>query len=136
MRRILPRLLAAALLATTAVAVACSDDGTVDEDKARDTANKATETIKKETRDAWATMRSDGTRLVDQVQTRNDPEAQKQLLENCRKSVEEMRKNDAPNSDRVNKLCDQIRDTDVRNSSAWNQIKTEYNELNTRFGGS
>jgi len=136
MNRIVPRLVAGVLFALSIAAVACSEDGTVDTDKAKEQANQAGETIRNETRDAWATMRTDGNRLVDQIQTRNDPEAQKQLLDNCRKSVEQMRKNDAPNSDRVNKLCDQIRDTDVKNSNAWNEIKTQFNDLNTRFGGS
>jgi len=136
MRQVVPRLVAGVLLITSVVGVGCSDDGTVDTDKAKDQANQASQSIKKETRDAWATMRTDGNRLVDQVQTRNDPEAQRQLLENCRKSVEQMRKNDAPNSDQVNRLCDRIRDTDVKNSNAWNEIKTQFNDLNTRFGGS
>ena len=132
MKRMLPRLLAAALVALSVVGIACSDDGTVDTDKARDQA----QSIRKETRDAWASMRTDGDRLVDQIQTRNDASAKQQLLDNCRKSVEEMRKNDAPNADQVNKFCDKVRDTDVSNRSGWDDVKNQFRELNTRFGGS
>ena len=134
--RILPRLLAGVLLASSVVGTACSEDADLDTEKAKDNANQAAQTIRRETRDAWATLRTDGERLVDQVQTRNDPEAQKQLLEKCRDTVEQMRKNDQPNSDRVNQFCDKVRDTDVKDTNAWNQLKAQFKELNDRFGNS
>lgn len=135
MKSMLPRLVGALLLVGVTAGIACSDEGTVDQDKARDQANQASQTIQKETRDAWATLRTDGDKLVDQIQTRNDPEAKKQLVDQCRSTVEQMRKNDAPNADRVNTFCDQVRDTDTNNNDAWNKVKTELKDLNTRFGG-
>ena len=132
MKRMLPGLLAAALLAVSAVGIACSDDGSVDTDKARDQA----QTIRNETRQAWANMRADGDRLIDQIQTRSDPDAKQQLLDRCRDSHDRMQKEDASNADRVNRLCDRIRNTDPSAQSAWNEIKSEFRELNNRIGGS
>lgn len=134
MKRILPRALAALLLVGVVAGVACSDDGTVDKDKAKDTASQTAGQVKKETRDAWATLRTDGDKLIDQVQTRNDPEAKKQLLDRCRNTVESMRKSDQPNADQVNKLCDKIRDTEPSSQSAWTEIKNQYNDLNKKYG--
>jgi len=135
MKRIPSRTVAAAVLFGAVAGVACSDDGTVDTDKAKETAQQAQQDITQETRGAWATLRTDGSRLIDQVQTRNDPEAKQQLLNRCRDTVENMRKNDTANADQVNKLCDKIRDTEPNSQNAWNDIKTQFNELNTRYGG-
>jgi hypothetical protein len=134
MKRMWLPLLALVLLAVAAVAVGCSDDKTVDTDKAKAQATKAAEQVKQQTRDAWASVRTDGDRLADEVQTRKDPEAKKQLLDKCRDTVERMRKDDQPNADRVNKLCDRIRDADPNDSGTWNQIKDQIKELNAQFG--
>ena len=128
------RVLSVVLLVGSVAAAGCSNDTTVDTEKAKDQANRATEQITKETRDAWASLRTDGDRLADQVQTRKDPEAKQQLLAKCRDSAEQMRKNDQGNCDRVNTLYDRIRDADPNCIGAWNDIKNQLKDLNTRFG--
>lgn len=91
--------------------------------------------IKQQSKDAWAGIRTDGERLADRVQTRNDADAKKELLSKCRDALERMRKADSAAADQVDKLCNQIRDADVNNSSAWNDIKARLNELNQQLGG-
>ena len=80
-------------------------------------------------------MRTDGERLVDRVQTGKDNDAKKQLLDNCRNAQERLAKQNSDRSDRVNKLCDRIRDTDVNAGDQWNSIKTELQQLNRELGG-
>jgi hypothetical protein len=133
MKRLTSRLLAVALVATAVVGVACSDDGNVDTDQARDQAQQTRQEVTKEAKDAWASLRTDGQRLIDEVQTRNDPGAKQRLLDECRDVLEEMRKNDAASADRVNKFCNRVRDTDPNADSAWNEIKAEFEELNSQF---
>ena len=129
----LPRLalLAIPLVLGMAIVSACSESETED---AKDTVQGASQDIQKQTKDAWAGLRTDSDRLVDQVQTRNDPEAKKKLLDNCRDSVEKMRKAKSTSADRVNQLCDQIRDADVNNADAWNNVKSRMTELNREIG--
>ena len=135
MKRIWPAAFTLVLLVAAVIAAGCSDDNKVDTDKAKAQATKAAEQVKQQTRDAWASLRTDGDRLADQVQTRKDPEAKKQLLDKCRDAVERMRKDDQPNADRVNKLCDRIRDADPNDSATWNDVKAQIKDLNAQFGG-
>lgn len=106
------------------VAVAACTES--DKEDARNTAADA----KQQAKDAWASLKTDGERLVDRVQTRNDPEAKQQLLDKCRDSLERLRKSDSSFADNVAKLCNQIRDADPGNSSAWNDIKSRIDQLN------
>ena len=119
------------LILGMAIAAACSES---EVDQAQDTAKSTSKDIQQQTKDAWASFRTDSDRLVDQVQTKNDPEAKKQLLDRCRNSVEQMRKANSTNADQVDKFCDQIRDADVNNKDAWNNVKSRLNELNKQIG--
>ena len=133
MKGMIFRLLAATLFAGAIAGVACSDDGTVDTDRARDQAQQTQQQVTKETKEAWATLRTDGERLIDDIQTRNDPDAKQKLLNQCRDALEQMRKNDAANADRVDKFCNRVRETDPNSQSAWNEIKAEFKQLNDQF---
>ena len=95
-----------------------------------------TSQVKKDTSEAWAKVRTDGDRLVERIQSNNDADgAKRDLLDQCREAHERIARNDAENATRVVKVCEQIRDTDVRNSDAWKNIKSQLNDLNKRFGG-
>jgi len=133
MNRLIPRLLATALFVSAVAGVACSDDGSVDTDRARDQAQQTQQEVTKEAKDAWATLRTDGERLIDEIQTHNDQGAKDRLLNECRDALERMRQNDAANAERVDKFCDRVRETDPNSQSAWNEIKAEFRELNDAF---
>jgi hypothetical protein len=133
MRRLIPRLLAGTLVVAAVVGVACTDDGGVDTDRARDEAQQTRQEVTEEAKDAWASLRTDGERLIDEIQTRNDPDAKQRLLNQCRDVLEQMRKNDAANADRVDQFCNRVRETDPNARSAWNEIKAEFEELDERF---
>jgi hypothetical protein len=80
-----------------------------------------------------ADLRTDGERLINEIQTRNDPDAKDQLLDRCRDVEEQLRKSENASADRVNKFCDDIRDADPEDSGAWNTIRTRFDELNSNF---
>ena len=124
MKRVSPWLLPLLLIALGGmVVVACTDDG-----------ESAATTVRQESKDAWARMRTDSDRLVDNVQKNRDQASKQTLLDNCRKSQEEMAKNDAERARRVERVCDQIRDAEPGNSNAWNDIKKRLDELNKEIG--
>jgi hypothetical protein len=142
MQRILPKVVVSALLLVAVGAAACNGDdsryGNGDTRQQADEAatqvrESATE-VRNEVRQVWASLVTDADRLVDRVQTRNDPEAKQELLERCRDTLEQMRRNDSPGTDRVSTLCDRIRDTDVNNESGWEEIKRRFNDLRDDFG--
>lgn len=133
MNGMIVRLLAATLFAGAVAGVACAEDGTVDTDRARDQAQQTQQEVTKETKDAWASLRTDGERLIDEIQTRNDPDAKQRLLNQCRDVLERMRKSDSANADRVNQFCNRVRDTDPNAQSAWNEIKAEFERLDEQF---
>lgn len=89
-----------------------------------------------EVKDAWASMKTDGETMIDRIQTQNDPKVKQDLLDSCRNTLEKMRKADAAAAGRVDTLCNNIRDADPQNSTAWNSIKDQWKQLNTEFGGS
>jgi hypothetical protein len=70
-----------------------------------------------------------GERLVDEIRTRNAPEAKQQLLDRCRDALERLREADSEDAERVESLCDRIRDTDIEDSSVWNDIKEQIEQL-------
>ena len=134
MKRLIPRLLAAALFAGAVAGVACSDDGTVDTDRVADQAKTSATQVRQEAQNTWASLRTDGNRLIDDVQTRKDPDAKKQLLDRCRDTQEQFRKkDDGANADRVGKFCDRVRDADPNAQGAWNDIKSEFQKLDEQF---
>jgi len=129
MKSMATRMLAALLLAGAVVGAACESDGSVNSEQAESRARDAVGTVRNQAEDAWASLRTDGERLIDNVQTRNDPEAKQQLLDRCRDAEERLRENDSRNADRVNEFCDNVRDADPNNSDAWNRIKSEFETL-------
>lgn len=128
------RAVATWLLMATLVLVGCSEDT---EREARETATslreeaeEATRDVREAAQDAWASLRTDGERLVDEVRTRDDPAAQQRLLEECRDTLERLRRAESPGAGRVDELCNRIRNTDVHDDSAWDDIKRELQRLN------
>ncbi len=75
------------------------------------------------TGDAWQGLRSDGDRLVDQVQTHHDSKAKQNLLDRCHDAVERLHTADDARASRVDAFCDSIRETDPNTSAAWNDIR-------------
>ncbi len=128
--RHLTRLLFALLLASLAL-TACSDDGNVDEaaDRTQDTAADVARDVRNSTENAFAELRTRAEEFIDGVQTRGAPEAKQRVLDQCRDTLEDLRKADSPDADRVDEICNQIRDTDVSNNDAWQQIRNELNQL-------
>jgi hypothetical protein len=142
MKRPIIRLMAALALAGAVVGVACSESGTVDKEKAKDQAQTAATQVQQSAQNAqnspaaqdaqaaWASLRSDAYSLIDQLQTRADPGTKQQLLDRCRATQDQFKKNnDAANADRVGKVCDQVRDTQPNAQGAWNEIKSQINKL-------
>ncbi|MBW3547287.1 MAG: hypothetical protein KY452_04000 [Actinobacteria bacterium] len=103
---------------------ACGDDETADRtaDTVEDVAEDAADTAE----NAWASFRTGFERLVDEAAT-GDSEAQDQLLDQCRDTLEELRKADDPGADRVGQLCDNIRDAD--DETAWDDIRQEFEDI-------
>lgn len=105
---------------------ACGDDDA--DDVARE-AEEAAQEVGEAAQDAWASLRTDAERLVDEIQTRNDPEAKQQLLDRCRDTLEELRQAESPDADRVAAVCDRIQDADVNDRDAWSDVEREISEL-------
>ncbi len=100
---------------------------------AKEDVKDAAASAKQQAREAWASIRTDGERWVDRIQTRGDTGAKQELLNACRDALERLRKDNAGAADRVDRLCTRIRDTDVSNSSAWNEIQSELNRLDAEL---
>jgi hypothetical protein len=120
----------ALVLAAAVAGVACTEEEVARTDQqVREVGDEA----RQEAREAWAGIRTDGERLIDEIQTRNDPEAKQDLLNACRDALERLRKADAAIADRVQNLCDRIRDADVNTDEAWNDVKRRFQEINREF---
>ena len=120
----------AVVLITVALAmlfVACGDDA--DTQATQDTVADATRDAREEAENAFATLRTEGERLLDEFQTRNAPEAKQKLLEQCRDVLERLRKANSDQVGRVDSLCNRIRDTDPSNSSVWREVREEISKL-------
>lgn len=118
-----------AVLATVLFLGACGEDGDVDTEATRDTVEEAARDAREAAEDAFASLRTDGDRLIDEIRTMDAPQAKEQLLERCRDTVERLRKADSDRAEQVDSLCDRVRDTDVSDTDAWDKIKQELNEL-------
>ncbi len=116
------------VLAAALVSVACGDD--TDMEATRDTVAESADDAREAAENAFAELRTQGERLVDEVQTRNAPEAKEQLLERCRDALERLRRAESASADRVDALCNRIRDADVENDQLWGEIKDELRRLN------
>src|SRR3712207_5202581 len=96
------------------VAVACDEDPEVNTpdvntEQVQNRANEVASNVKESSKNAWASISTDGNRLIDSVQTRNDAGAKQDLLNNCRHVEEKMRKEHVSGSRQVNDFCDDIR---------------------------
>ena len=109
------------------VFVACGDDA--DTQATQDTVEDATTDAREEAENAFATLRTEAERLLDEFQTRNAPEAKQKLLEQCRDVLERLRKANSDQAGRVESLCNRIRDTDPSNASVWREVREEIAKL-------
>jgi len=116
------------VLAFALVSGACGDD--VDTEATRDTVAESAQDAREAAENAFAELRTQGERLVDEVRTRNAPEAKEQLLDRCRDALERLRKAESDRADQVDALCNRIRDADVENDDRWGEIKDELSRLN------
>jgi hypothetical protein len=133
MKMVIPRLFVAVLLAGAVAFTACEGGSDVDTEQAQDRVNQRADDVQEQANDVWSGLRTDGERLIDEVQTRNDPEVKDRLLDRCRDAEEQLRKDENANADRVNELCDTIRDADPDDSDAWAAIKSRFTELSNEF---
>ena len=122
------RALATITIALGTLFVACGDDD-VDTEATQDTVEDAATDAREEAENAFASLRTEAERLLDEIQTRNAPEAKQELLDQCRDVLERLRKANSDQVDRVESLCDRIRDTDPANSSVWQEVKDEIARL-------
>lgn len=116
------------VLAFALVSGACGDD--VDTEATRDTVAESAEDAREAAEKAFAELRTQGERLVDEVQTMNAPAAKEQLLDRCRDALERLRRAESDRADQVDSLCNRIRDADVENDDRWREIKDELSRLN------
>ncbi len=107
---------------------ACGDND-VDTEATQDTVEEATRDARQEAENAFATLRTEAERLVDQFQTRNAPEAKQRLLDQCRDALERLRRANSDQVGRVESLCNRIRDTDPSNASVWREVRDEITKL-------
>jgi vacuolar-type H+-ATPase subunit H len=122
------RALVVVTIALGTLFAACGDND-VDTEATQDTVENATSDAREEAEDAFATLRTEAERLVDEFQTRNAPEAKERLLEECRNALERLRQADSDQVGRVESLCDRIRDTDPSNESLWREVRDEITRL-------
>jgi hypothetical protein len=120
--------LAVAVIALGTLLAACGDND-VDTEATQDTVENATSDAREEAEKAFATLRTEAERLVDQFQTRNAPEAKQRLLDECRDALERLRRADSNQVGRVESLCNRIRDTDPSNASLWREVRDEIAKL-------
>ena len=107
--------------------VACGDDA--DTQATQDTVEDATGDAREEAENAFATLRTEAERLLDEFQTRNAPEAKQKLLDQCRDVLERLRKANSDQAGRVDALCNRIRETDPSNASMWREVRAEIAKL-------
>ena len=109
---------------------ACGDD---DGQTTTDTIEQQTEEAARDARaaaqDAWAALRTDAERLLDEIRTRDAPRVKEEVLERCRDALERLRKAESDAVDRVERLCSRIQETDVANADAWSDIKREIDQV-------
>ncbi len=122
------RWLVALLVGAAVVLPACDDNDTAQD--VREQTEEVAEDAAAAAQDAWASLRTDAERLVDEIQTRNDPMAKERLLERCRDALEELRKAESDQADRAEQVCDRIRDTDVNDRDAWSDVKDRIEDIN------
>lgn len=107
---------------------ACGGNGN-DLETTQSSVAQASDSARSQAEDAFASLRTDAERFVDQIRTRNSPEIKQELLKQCRDIEERLRKADSPDAGRVDKICNRIRDTDPSDDKVWSDIRKEINEL-------
>lgn len=113
---------------------ACGDD-TGDEqttDTLDETVDDVTDDIEEGARTAWASLRTNAERLIDEAST-GDSEAQEQLLEECRDTLQELRESGDKDTDRVEQLCDDIRDAE--DDADWDALRNEVRAIDKGRAG-
>lgn len=106
-----------------------NDAGQVAEDVREGAENVASEAAQK-LRSGWASLRTNSECLVDEIKTRNDSDAKQQLLDECRNRLQDAREADSDEADRIESICDRIRDTDVNAGDSWDSIRKEIDDIN------
>ncbi len=111
-----------ALLGSVGLAIAC------DTEDQKDT-GRTGEQVEQAAREAWTELRTDGERLIDNIQTNDDPAAKQRLLDECRDAEERLRRAGSGQADRVNEFCDRIRDADVGDDRVWDDLRRQLRDL-------
>ncbi|MFP5316671.1 MAG: hypothetical protein ACLGI2_00040 [Acidimicrobiia bacterium] len=109
--------------------VACGDDGETAGNGAEQRSEEAAGEARAAARDAWASVRTDAERLIDEIRTQDAPRLKEQLLDRCRDALERLREAGSDRSDEADRLCDRVRDTDVTSTDAWADIRRQIEQL-------
>lgn len=118
------------LVAGMLVFAGCGDDnGEATVDTVEQQAEEAAGDAREAAQDAWASVRTDAQRLLDEIRTQDAPRFKEQLLQRCRDSLERLREAESDAAGRVEQLCTRIQETDVGNADAWADIKREIDQL-------
>jgi len=112
-----------------ATLLAACGDGDTDTEATGDTVEEAARDARQEAEDAFASLRTDGERLIDELQTRNAPEVKQQLLDRCRDALERLRQAGSDQTDRVDDLCNRIRETDPNDPALWRDVRQQLEQL-------
>lgn len=116
----------------TAVAllfVGCGDEGDTTAEDVEQQTEQAANDAQEAAQNAWASVRTDVERLMDQIRTQDAPRLKEQLLDRCRDALERLRQAESERAGDVDRLCDRIRATDVSNTDMWDEIKREIDQL-------
>ena len=92
---------------------------------AEDAASAAAERL----RTGWASLETNAERLVDRIKTDGDSEAKQELLDDCRDRLQDARAAGSDQADRIEGLCDRVRDTDVNAGDTWDEIRKQIEDI-------
>jgi nucleotidyltransferase/DNA polymerase involved in DNA repair len=115
-------------IALAALLTGCGDNG-ADTEATGDTVEEAATDARQEAEDAFASLRTDAERLIDELQTRNAPEIKQQLLDRCRDALQRLRQAGSDQTDRVDDLCNRIREVDPNDDAMWSEVRQQLMEL-------
>jgi hypothetical protein len=115
-------------IALAALLAGCGENG-ADTEATGDTVEEAAMDARQEAEDAFASLRTDAERLIDELQTRNAPEIKQQLLDRCRDILERLREAGSDQTDRVDDLCNRIRDADPNDPAVWRDVREQLEQL-------
>ncbi|MDP8936212.1 MAG: hypothetical protein M3O23_00395 [Actinomycetota bacterium] len=111
-----------------ALFVACGEDD-VDTGATTDTVEERSTEAREQAENAFASFRTEAERLMDDIRARNAPEAKQVLLDRCRDALEQLRQANSDQTDRVDDLCNRIRDTEPTDTELWRQVQEEISKL-------